>query len=221
MPEEHDNSLFHERSANTYSSAPTPAVYPEPLEGMVAPTPDFTTTKPVTQSVSDEAPKTLSITDTQSNGDPVPVVRVLSVRGVEYLMMSFALWLGAGSLIWVLLALINGYGSTTTLAMPGATMIVSVPVFAFFFLRLRKQELVNSSLRYEPSKRRLTQITQFVAFITCMLNTVTFVYLMIAKVSGQDGIVLWKAFANLLIVLIVVGGILAYYWADEHRTIRD
>lgn len=86
---------------------------------------------------------------------PVPVVKVLSVRGVEYAMMTIALWIGAGAMIWALLVLINGLSSFAALAMPISLLLVSVPVFSVLFVRLKRAELINPDLRYEASKRRM------------------------------------------------------------------
>lgn len=214
MPEEHNDVSAHGVVGRSFDVPPEKSpVYPEPTKGFGTPPPNFA--KP--EQPAGAAPNSgLSSQD----GDPVPVVKVLSVRGVEYLMMSFSLWLSAGSLIWVLLSLANGLTAVSILAMPIALLLVCVPTFGFFFLRLKNQEVLNPALRYEPSKRRLTQITQFLAFMTCLFNLVTFIYLLIAKVGGSESISIGKAFLNLIIVLAVAGGILAYYWNDEHRQAR-
>lgn len=153
---------------------------------------------------------------------PVPVVRVLSMRGVEYGMMTFMLWFGAAALIWILVSLVQG-GSSASFAsqsFPLATLLVSLPVFAFFFLRLRRAELANPSLRYEASKRRFSQLTQFVAFFTCFFNIVALVYTLVGIAGGSEVNSVGKTVGSTAIVLAVAGGILAYYWADEHRTTR-
>src|SRR5690606_18404495 len=89
---------------------------------------------------------------------PIPVVKVLSVRGVEYAMMSILLWIGAGSLISLFVSIIYGGASFDSLAFPISLLLVCMPGFAWFYLRLRKAELDNPSLRLEPSKRRFSQI---------------------------------------------------------------
>jgi hypothetical protein len=38
--------------------------------------------------------------------------------------------------------------------------------------------------------------------------------------GGEGGAPLWKAVLNTLCILAVAGGILAYYWYDEHRNAR-
>lgn len=215
MPEDHKDAFAHGVVGGSFDTpSDKTSVYPEPTKGFAAPLPDF---------MKPEPPKTRDATPVQfssSDGNPVPVVKVLSLRGVEYLMMSFTLWIASGALIWTLLSIVNGHSSASLLAMPIALLLVCVPTFGFFFLRLKNQEVTNPELRYEPSKRRLTQITQFLAFITCLFNIVAFVYLIITKVGGSESVSLGKSFLNLIIILIIAGGVLAYYWNDEHRMNR-
>lgn len=166
--------------------------------------------------------ESLSILTTQlsakANEQPVPVVKVLSVRGVEYFMMSIALWLSAGALVWAILGLINGASDFSIMAIPVSFLVVSLPIFALFYIRLRRAELANPNLRFDPSKRRLSQITQILAFIVCLSNAIAFVYTIMSKISGESTASLLKTFINLLVVCVIAGAILAYYWFDEHRS---
>jgi hypothetical protein len=205
------DSLFSENT--NLGSAGNNTVYPQASKGFMANTDNFAT-----------APAERSQTNTSSfearpSGDPIPVVKVLSIRGIEYVMMSLALWFGAGGLIWILLALIYGSNGFSALAFPVSLLVVCVPVFSVFFIRLRKQELANPDLRYEASKRRLSQITQILAFIVCLFNLVGFVYLMMAKAGGESKASVSQSVLGLLAILAVAGGILVYYWFDEHRNI--
>ena len=166
-------------------------------------------------------------TDSVRNGlasagsdEPVPVVKVLSVRGVEYLFMSIFLWLAAGSFTGLVLSLINGSTGFSSLAFPLSMLLVALPGFAVMFLRLKKAELDNPRLKLDPSKRRLTQITQVLAFLTCLINIITFIYLVLQKIGGEGELATGKAIVNMLVILAVAGGILAYYWFDEHRQVR-
>ena len=104
------------------------------------------------------------------------------------------------------------------MAFPIATLLVSGPIFAYLFLRLKKAELLDPSLRFDPSKRRTTQLTQVFTFIVCVANLIGFIYVVINKIGGGNGMSIGKAFLNMLAVLIIVGGIFAYYWMDEHLT---
>jgi len=153
-----------------------------------------------------------------ANDRPMAVVKVLSVRGIEYAMMSFALWIGAASLIWLFDSLIMGSATFMALSYPISALIIALPVFALFFLRLRKAELADSSLRFEPSKRRFSQITQFVAFLTCFFNVITFVYTLVNKFGGEVSTgELGKTAGTTAVTLVIAGGILLYYWFDEHK----
>src|SRR3972149_10185527 len=156
-------------------------------------------------------------TSASRNDLPVAVVQALSVRGVEYAMMTFSLWLVAGSVIWVLIALINGGTSFKMLVLPTAILIACVPVFGYLFLRLKREELAKPELRFDPSKRRLSQFTQIIAFSACLFNVIGFIYLVLQKAAGESGPTIVKSFLTMLIVLIVAGGVLAYYWWDEHK----
>ncbi len=146
------------------------------------------------------------------------VVKTLSTRGLEYLFMSICLWIGATGLVASLLLLVNGQTSASTLAFPATSLVVCIPIFALFFIRLKKAELADPALRFDASKRRTSQITQVLAFLTSLFNIITFVYLLIAATAGNSVVSLGKAVINLLVILVIAGGILAYYWVDEHRS---
>ncbi len=196
--------------------APQPTVEPPAVSSFSQP-PVSTASGFVGGNFSDSLPSEDSESFDRFSDVPMPVIKVLSVRGVEYVMMSVALWFTAGSLIFMILMLINGMTSFDTLAFPLALLLVSLPIFALFFLRLRKAELQDPKLRMEPSKRRLSQITQILAFITCFFNLIAFVYSVLAKFGGAEGASIVKSFLGLLVVLAIAGGVLVYYWFDEHR----
>lgn len=192
------------------STTPPPPA-PEPLVPEVAHSFNDTNVK-----YAESGEPTSPLDAGNNSGDPVPVVRVLSVRGVEYGMMTISLWICAAALGATLLTIISGLASFEALAFPISLLIVALPVFAFFFLRLKKAETLNPSLALEPSKRRFSQVTQFLAFITCMINLIVFVYLVMASFGGMK--VSWgKAIGDLAVVMVIAGGILAYYWMDEHK----
>ncbi len=151
---------------------------------------------------------------------PMPVVKVLSPVGVEYVFLTIALFVSAGALMGVLLLLVNGGTEFSSLAFPTATLVVSVPVFALLFLRLKKMELRNPALQLDPSKRRSTQFTQIVAFIVSLFTLIGLVFSVFAKLGGQGSVSIGKAFLDALCVLVVAGGIFYYYWRDEHKNNR-
>ncbi len=151
---------------------------------------------------------------------PIAVVKVLSVRGVEYGMMTIVLWAGAITLAWIILNMLNGSKGFNYVVVPTSALIVCVPVFGWFFFRLKRAELANPSLRFDPSKRRWSQITQIIAYTAVLLNLIYFVYIVLQHTSGGSGTSIGKALVNLLVILVIAGGILVYYWFDEHRLIK-
>ena len=148
---------------------------------------------------------------------PVPVVRVLSVRGVEYGMMTIALWISASTLAWVVLNMLNGSKGFNYLVVPTSALVVCVPIFGLLFLRLKRAEMANPDLRLDPSKRRWSQTTQMLAYLACLINLIFFVYMVLQHFSADKPKPISKAIVNLVVILAIAGGILAYYWLDEHR----
>jgi hypothetical protein len=148
---------------------------------------------------------------------PQPVVKVLSPRGVEYVFMTIALFTGAFGLGGALLSLVNGQVKFAVLAFPISLLVVALPTFAWLFLRLKKAELANPALRFDASKRRSTQFTQIAACLGCLFKLISFVAFIFAKLAGEfDGSIV-KVILNVLVIEVVSGGILAYYWRDEHQ----
>lgn len=188
----------------------TSSIYPEASRGVASPPAHLF-------SSNDNSEQTTPSLPQLGSDQPTPVVKVLSVRGVEYLFMSIFLWLSAGSFVGLVLSLINGQTGFSALAFPLSMLLVCLPGFALLFLRLKRAELNDPSLRLDASKRRLTQITQVLAFLTCLINIITFMYLILQKIGGEGDLAFGKVVVNVLVILVVAGGILAYYWNDEHR----
>jgi hypothetical protein len=148
---------------------------------------------------------------------PTPVVRVLSPIGIEYVFLTITLFTGAIACTAALIALVNGKTDFSVLAFPTAVLIVTIPVFALLFLRLKKMETDRPELRVDPSKRRSTQFTQIVAFIACLFTLIGFIFDIFSKIGGQSGPSIVKAGLDTVCVLLVAGSILAYYFYDEHK----
>jgi hypothetical protein len=148
---------------------------------------------------------------------PQPVVQVLSPRGVEYVFLTIALLTGGLSLIGILILLVNGNTDFGALAFPTAALLIALPVFAWLFLHLKQAELKDPQLSFDPSKRRSTQFTKIIAFATCFFTLIGFVYAIFAKAGGNYKGSLVRLFLDVLVILVVAGGILAYYWIDEYR----
>lgn len=152
-----------------------------------------------------------------SPDQPVPVVRVLSTRGVEYGMMTIALWVAATTLAWIILNMLNGSSGFDSVVVPTAGLIVCLPVFGLLFLRLKKAELTSPELRLDPSKRRWSQTTQFLTYLALLINFIYFVYAILQHFSDDKAPAIGKSLINLVVILVIAGGILFYYWRDEHR----
>lgn len=150
--------------------------------------------------------------------ESVPVVKVWSVRGVEYAIMSFMLWFIAGALSVILISLVNGESGFSALSSPLALLLISFPPFSFFLLRLKKAELAEPNLKQESTKRRFSQITQVVSFAVVFVAWLTFLSQVFSKIGGSDA-ELVKVGVSSLILTVVWGGLFVYYWFDEHRNI--
>jgi hypothetical protein len=187
--------------ASAYVSPPEPAP-PSPQSSVVPQMPDPQPALPDSSAVV-----------------PVAVVRVLSPRGVEYVFLTIALFTGAIGLGSALISLVNGKTDFSVLAFPAALLVVAVPVFAWLFLRLKKAELLNPALKLDPSKRRSTQFTQIATFVVGFFTLVGFVSALFAKMAGDYNGSITKLILDVLVVLLVAGGMLVYYWRDEHRAL--
>jgi predicted neutral ceramidase superfamily lipid hydrolase len=86
-----------------------------------------------------------------------------------------------------------------------ASLIVSFPLFAFFFLRITKRTIEDVSIRMLKSRKFLIYLTLVVTFIILIINVITLVYTFIG------GNITVNFFLKFLITLIVSGMIFAYY----------
>lgn len=201
---------------NTLQSNNQPEDMPPPPQ---PPMPEYQPA-PVTSSTP---PPPAPITETPANPPsgglaPQPVVQVLSPRGVEYVFLTVALLTGAVGLVAALISLVNGETSFSVLAFPVSVLLVAVPVFAWLFLRLKKAELADPSLRLDASKRRSTQLIQVLSFLTVFFTLIGLIATVLSKLSGDYDGSLVKVCLNVLVLLVVAGGILFYYWQDEHKS---
>ena len=154
---------------------------------------------------------------------PVPTVKMFSTRGMEYAMMSLALWIVAVSLAWILMNLVNDSRSFNFLVVPTSALVVSLPIYAAFFIRLKRAEINNPKLRFDPSRRRWLQLTQFLAYIVCLVNLIILVYELLLR-YGTDRTnlpSLGRVVADAGVVLLISFVLLAYYWVDEHRLTQE
>ncbi len=201
----------------------------QPHDADRAPQPQMPHSPPATQNVHSHQPTHMfgpqpsvapSVAADETPRPPIPVVKVLSPLGVEYVFMTFSLFVTATSIVGVLLSFVNGGTDFSTLAFPTATLVVALPVFAIIFLHLKRLELQTPSLRLDPSKRRSTQVTQIVSFLVSFFTLIGFAYAVMASVGGLTTVSVGKAALDALSVLAVSLGVLAYYWRDEHKVRR-
>lgn len=168
------------------------------------------------------------------SNSPQPVVQSLSTRGLEYYIMFIALGVAAISLGSLLHSNVNNllgagdnYGlSQTNVSLASAALVVSLPVLIALFLRLKKAEITDPSLRHDPSRKRSVQVTLIVTFLIGLGNIIFFVYSLMAGSNSPErySAIGTEAatgplgnFIHLLITLAIAGGIFAYYWFDEHH----
>ena len=96
-------------------------------------------------------------------------------------------------------------------------LLVSLPIFAWLFLRLKKAELLDMNARMDASKRRTTQAIQIITFTFCFFTLIGFVTVVFAKMGGSYGGSIGKVILDVLVIEAIAGGILFYYWRDEHK----
>ena len=94
---------------------------------------------------------------------------------------------------------------------------VNSSTITWLFLRLKKGELLNVGRRFDASKRRSTQFIQIFNFVITFFTTIGFVAAIFSKMAGQYSGSMAKLFLDVLVVWAVSGGVLVYYWLDEHK----
>lgn len=166
---------------------------------------------------------------------PVSVVQNLSVRGFEYMVMFITLLASAFSVGWLAHSFINtlfskasntyDYGGTDSFSTFAVTiLLVSFPIFAYMFIRLKKAELADPSLRHDSSRRKLTQLTQLVTFVVGLGYLIYFIYNLITPETGYSSSYsvdsspsFLEQLLHMLVTMTIAGGIFLYLWRDEHR----
>jgi hypothetical protein len=158
---------------------------------------------------------------------PIAVVSNLSVRGFEYSIMFITLWAAAVSLGALLHDRVDQafpkqndmyYNDTSgTVGLALTVLLVSFPIFATMFIRLKKAERRDAELQHDPSRRKLTQLTQLVAFLFGMGYIIYFIYRLIVPSTWGDNPSVAENFLHMLVTVVIAGGIFAFYWFDDHR----
>lgn len=159
---------------------------------------------------------------------PIAVVQALSTRGVEYYLMMIALVVSAISLGLVLHSIAaqlfsdsTAYSfNTSVMSFASSALVVSLPLFIFFFLRLKKAELRTPSLLADPSRRRAIQIVLITSFVFGLLSTASYVFAFFSLSYGgtdTEGESISLLIADFVIATLIIGGIFANYWMDSHQ----
>lgn len=86
-----------------------------------------------------------------------------------------------------------------------SAILVSYPLFSFFFLRITKRTLVNPELRKIRPRKTLIYLTLVVTFIVSLINIISIVY------SFLGGNVTANFFAHFFVTFLISGIIFAYY----------
>ena len=136
-------------------------------------------------TVASSASEPVAQTPNNKGVNPMPVVKVLSPRGVEYVFLIICLFVAAISLASLLIAIVNSQYGFSVLSLPVSGLVVSVPLFSWLFLRLKKAELMDTSARLDASKRRSTQFTQIATFLVCFFTLIGLVTVILDKIGGN------------------------------------
>lgn len=144
----------------------------------------------------------------------------VSSYSTEYIFLTISLLSAALGLTIALLALVNGVFDFAVLVFPAATLILALPIYSWFFGRLRWAERRNPRLRYTLTRRICSKLVQTLMFITVLFTAIGFLTLLLAKMgTGYDGS-LAQITLNVVVIELIAGSILTYYWRDEHQKRR-
>jgi preprotein translocase subunit SecY len=91
------------------------------------------------------------------------------------------------------------------------------------FLRLKRAELADPSLKKDASRKRMSHLTQFLAFIFGVGYIVYFIFGLMNGTTSSYGEVnsVAESFMHMLITLGIAGSIFAYLWHDEHMATKE
>jgi hypothetical protein len=162
---------------------------------------------------------------------PAAVVSAFSTISLEYIIMFIALWISASSIGLILHAAVdtlkgsNGLLSAVT-PFSSATLIVSLPILALLFIRLKRKEAANPEIRHDESRKQAIRLTLLITFLIGIGHVISYVYGLLApqinygydtgaEVSGMNGV---TGFLHLAVTFLIAGGIFIYYWRDIHRS---
>ena len=191
------------------------------LEGLAVPMP------PKQDDLSVPSPNPVSISQ------PVTIVQNQSTRGLEYNIMFLALLVTAFGFAGLLHDLVDLITNTSVYEHIGGvfaitSLVVLGPIFTILFFRLRKAEESEPNLRKDPFRKKWVQSTLLFSFLIGIGHIIYFVYSILSpdRNSAYDyyqsgataGSETTALALHVFVTLVVVGGIFAYYWVDEHKS---
>lgn len=106
---------------------------------------------------------------------------------------------------------------TSMVAAPVAAILVSFPLFVFFFTRVTRRTAQIPEIRSLVVRKLLIYGTLIVAFVTSLVNVTTVLY------SVLTGEITMNAVLKMFVVLILAGSVAGYYLIQvkEDATIKD
>lgn len=165
--------------------------------------------------------------DHDPNANLVKVVPFRSTAGLEYIILFISMWVAAMSLAAVLHAVVDGlfrsefsfYEGINTFS--SAAFIVSFPIFAFLFLRLKNQEIREPEIRRDVNRKNAVQLTLIVTFLIGLGKTIFYIYqLLNVGNSGVTGAGTYLSETLHTVITVGISGfIFVYYWIDDHKKV--
>lgn len=224
----------------TTVSKPQKTSFDDMIEPPAPPPPPALTTPPPPpseiNSLSEQNPPAFESGDSEH---PIAVTQVYSSYGLEYLIMLISLGVLAISLGSMLNAVVDLAASKSGSLVSAifdpyaeAALIVSLPIFAYLFLRLEAREESHPSFLTDSSRRRGIQIILLISFIVFVGELISYIGTLLG--SGSDsygssadllysnpvssgGSSWWVQLLHAVISLLIAGGVFAYYWYKLHK----
>jgi hypothetical protein len=164
--------------------------------------------------------------ETDSADKFIKVVPYRSTAGLEYIILFISLWVAAMSLAAVLHGIVDmTFGNADSFyegvnSFATAALLVSLPIFSFLFLRLKKQEIVNPDIRRDINRKNAVQLTLIVTFLIGLGKTIFYIYqlLNIGNSDVSTGVFASELF-HTIITVGISGLIFVYYWIDDHKKV--
>ena len=170
------------------------------------------------EGLSVPLPPSMNNTSTNDNQKPIAVTHTSSTRGFEYTIMFLSLWVAAVSFAVILDSFISSIGSNGSgfgIKFSLVVLIVFLPIFITLFVRTKRAEKQDMSIRQDSSRKHAVQLTMLVTFVMGLGYTVFFLYTIISGNNGSGSKL--RSFLYFLVTVLISGSIFTYYWIDDHK----